>query len=70
MSAERIELYKEKYGDEPIHIEGNYLQCPPWLAHYILDTCGLKSKKRRLQKKVLKRTVIEALWRGFAQSDL
>lgn len=60
-----FEWYKDRYGDGQIEVtSSNTIDIPKWLVHYILDSVGLKSKKTRIQKKVLKREVMRALHRG------
>lgn len=60
-----FEWYKEKYGDGVVEFtSNNTLSIPGWLVRYLLDMTGLKSKKTRIQKKVLKREVMRALHRG------
>lgn len=60
-----IEWYKETYGGGEVEVTGsNILTIPGWLVRYLLDMPGLKSKKTRIQKKVLKREVMRALHRG------
>lgn len=61
-----FEWYKDRYGDGQIEVtSSNTIDIPKWLVHYILDSVGLKSKKTRIQKKVLKREVNKALLCGI-----
>lgn len=57
-----IDWYKERFGggDEVEIRDGQPVAVPAWLAHYLLDARGLRSKKRRIIKKVLRQEV-EAL---------
>jgi hypothetical protein len=62
-----IEWYKEQFGggDEMEIRDGQPVSVPAWLAHYLLDARGLRSKKRRIIKKVLRQEV-EALMTRMA----
>lgn len=59
-----IEWYKEKYKSDSmdlvIHSDGR-VEVPLWLKEYILRKSGLKSKKRRIVKKVINRELTEII---------
>jgi len=59
-----IEWYKEKYKSDSmdlvVHSDGR-VEVPLWLGEYILRKCGLKSKKRRIINKVIKRELTEII---------
>lgn len=44
-----------------VDLEGNLVTMHPAMWRYILEKQGVKSKKRRIQKKVVKRVVSEAI---------
>lgn len=60
-----IQKYKDRFGDEIIGCDGKYIYVPEWCARMLLDRSGLRSKRRRIQKKVLTRMVIQALILGI-----
>lgn len=67
-----IEWYKEKYKSDSmdlvIHSDGR-VEVPLWLKEYILRKCGLKSKKRRIIKKVISRKLTEIILQQIKESD-
>lgn len=61
-----LDWYKEKYPDTAeVEMIGNRIICPAWLTMFFLHKAGVKSKKFRIQKKVLKRELMRALRLGI-----
>lgn len=60
-----LDWYKEKYPDDLEPTVDNYgrIKLPLWAMMYMLHASGLKSGKKRIIKKVLKREVIRAMSR-------
>lgn len=66
-----LEWYREAYGDGEIKVtSSNTLIIPHWLVQYLIAKTGLKSKKTRIRKKVLKQEVHKALWLGVKAMKL
>lgn len=65
-----IEWYKARYPDpennEISMLDDHTILIPLWLKVYFLRRAGVKSKKKRLVKKILKRMVHHAIWAGLA----
>lgn len=63
---DKINKYKEMYpaidGNNELVIEASgKVHIPIWLTKLLIDTSGLKSKKKRIIKKVLKRNLIKLI---------
>jgi hypothetical protein len=57
-----LSWYKEHYPDNVNpKIQDGKVYLPLWVLKFYLDKSGLKSKKKRLMKKVLKRLILEEL---------
>ena len=61
-----IEWYKENYKDprgleNPVFHSDGTVDVPLWLLVYILKASGLKSKKQRIVKKTIKRSLVKLL---------
>lgn len=51
-----LDWYKEKYPDNnQLYVENGKAFIPIYLLYYILDKSGLKSRKKRILKKVITR---------------
>lgn len=51
----RVELFKSIYGAEEIYWGGGVMVIPRWLCALLINNVGLKSKRARIQKKVVRR---------------
>ena len=67
--------YKDKYGEETpgrFHLvspKGKFIwQVPLWVENYFLK--NIKSKKFRVQKKIVKKEIIKAIKRGMKSYDI
>lgn len=62
---DKVQRYKTLYpaedGIENLAIVNGKVEIPKWLVHLLLHTSGLKSRKKRLIKKRLKREIIKIL---------
>jgi hypothetical protein len=58
-----FEWYKKKYPDaRDIYIDTRgRVDLPLWAIYYLLDFAGLRSRKKRLVRKVLKRELTRAI---------
>lgn len=66
---QHAEKFKEKHGDgEFLMYPDGKIDVPTWLAAMLLHLSGIRSKKSRIQKKVIKREVIGLLKRAAAGS--
>lgn len=62
---EHAEKFKAIYGEGEFTLDSNgKATVPEWLMAMLLHLSGVRSKKRRIQKKVLKREVIGLLKRA------
>ncbi len=59
-----IKKYKALYGGGEIEYDGGALSFPHWAVRLFMDMSGVRSKKRRIQKKVLRRMVSAAIVAG------
>lgn len=65
---QHIDSFKRTYGDGEFKIgESGQVELPLWLAAMLLHLSGIKSKKMRVQKKVIKREVNALLERHFSR---
>jgi hypothetical protein len=66
---QQAEKFKQLHGDGEflMHPDGK-IDLPMWLAAMLLHLSGIRSKKKRVQKKVIKREVIGLLRRAAAGS--
>lgn len=56
------QMYPSKDGKDELVIEASgKVHMPIWLIRLLIDTSGLKSKKKRIVKKVLKRNLIKLI---------
>jgi len=62
---QHVEKFKAQYGggEMVVHPNGG-IELPMWLAAMLLHLSGIRSKKRRIQKKVINREVIGLLERA------
>lgn len=63
---DKFERYKKLYPsenmDNKLLVNSNgKIDLPKWLMHLIIHTSGLKSRKKRILKKVLKKQLIKLL---------
>jgi predicted proteasome-type protease len=71
---DKIQKYKKMYpseanGNENLVVDSNgKLIVPNWLIRYLVDSSGLKSKKKRLVKKVLKKQLIKIV-KNYAETE-
>lgn len=62
----KIEYYKKLYGDGEVKLLPNHrMEVPTWLVALLINKSGLKSRKKRLLKKRLKREIHKAIERGL-----
>lgn len=66
---QHAEKFKQQYGggEFVMHPDGR-VDLPMWLAAMLLHLSGIRSKKKRIQKKVIQREVIGLLRRASAGS--
>lgn len=66
---QHAEKFKQQHGDGEfiMHPDGK-IDVPNWLAAMLLHLSGIRSKKRRIQKKVIHREVVGLLRRAAAGS--
>lgn len=63
---DKIQRYKKRFLSEDgienliIHADGK-TTIPKWLLCLVLHSCGLKSRKKRILKKVLKKQIIKLI---------
>lgn len=64
---QHVEKFKQQYGGGEliVHPSGQ-VELPMWLAAMLLHLSGIRSKKRRIQKKVINREVVGLLKRATA----
>ena len=71
---DKIQRYKKMYPSEPngndnLIVDSNgKMVVPNWLIRYLVDSSGLKSKKKRIIKKVLKKQLIKIL-KNYAEAQ-
>jgi len=63
---DKIQKYKKMYpskdgNDNLVVDQSGKLIVPTWLMHYVVHSSGLKSRKKRIVKKVLKKQLIKIL---------
>ena len=51
---QHVENFKAKYGEGEVQATSNGFSLPVWLVLMLLHLSGIKSKKRRVQKKIVK----------------
>ena len=64
----KVDRYKKMYpsedGNDDLIVNSNgKLIIPQWLVHYVIHSSGIKSKKKRILKKTLKKQLIKILQR-------
>jgi hypothetical protein len=66
---QHAENFKQRHGDGEftVHPDGK-IDVPTWLAAMLIHLSGIRSKKSRIQKKVVKLEVIRLLRRAAAES--
>jgi len=60
-----IVWWKNKYGDDTIEYLDGKIVIPNWFIQFLLNKIGLKSRKTRIVRKVLKREVNRLLREGI-----
>lgn len=65
---QQAEKFKKQYGGEEftVHPSGQ-VELPMWLAAMLLHLSGIRSKKRRVQKKVINREVNRLIARALKE---
>lgn len=69
----KIDRYKKMYpsldGNNDLVVDSTgKLIVPDWLMHYVIHSSGVKSKKKRILKKVLKKQLIKIL-KNYAETE-
>jgi hypothetical protein len=66
-----IERFKALYGDGDAEMtDDGRISLPEWLWRLLLHNSGIRSKRARIQKKVIKRETMRAIYRGIKREDL
>ena len=69
----KVDRYKKMYpsedGNDNLIVDANgKLIVPKWLMYYVIHSSGIKSKKKRILKKVLKKELINLL-QNYAETE-
>ena len=67
---DHIEAFKQKHGDGELKVESNgRVEVPVWLMKMVVHLSGIRSRKRRVLKKVVKREVGQLIQNSLNVSE-
>ncbi len=69
----KIDRYKKMYpskneSNDLVVDPSGKLIVPQWLMHYVIHSSGVKSKKKRILKKILKKQLIKLI-QNYAETE-